>query len=268
MAKPATRKAKTITKKLPFFKGRIYEFVLCVLALLGILILALQVPFNADSYDDRVSVLLFTVLGVVGVVSTLMIRRGFLLSVKRPKTDPQYGNPFYRWFFFWLLIPAIFVVLLPWVLSGAFNADDMNTAGVIAMILLLPWVMVLLGFLAAAIVVYPVEITVRGVILFVRTKGKEGFGRVVIGAYLLLVLAFIACGSMAASAILPGQAGHGSLVAALFGLPGSYVVKDETFLWVTRVLGILMVILPFIFHSISKKHESSGVVKEINSKIR
>lgn len=267
MAKAISKQAKK-SPKLPFFKGRLYEFVLCLMAVAGILVLALQVPFTADSYDDRVSVLLFSVLGIVGAVSIIMIRRGFLLAIRRPKSDPQYGNPFYRWFFFWLLIPAIFIVLLPWILAGAFNGDDMNTAGVIAMLLLLPWLMILLGVLAAAIVVYPIEITIRGLISLVRTRGKDGVGRLVIGGYLLIVLAFIACGSMAASAILPGQAGHGALVAALFGLPGGYTIKDETFLWVTRVLGIFMIILPFIFHSVSKKHASSGVVKEINSKIR
>lgn len=253
---------------LPFLKGRVFDLVVSVLSLAVVLVLALQIPIGADSYDDQVGTLLFSVFGVVTAASILMIRRGMILAVKRPKTDPHYGNPFYRWFFFWLLIPAIFLMLLPWILSGTFNADDVNTIGAMALILLLPWVMILLGFLAAAIVVYPIEMTIRSIIALIRTKGKEGFGGLVIGSYLLLVLAFIACGSLAASAILPGQAGHGALIAALFGLPGGYVVKDESFLWVTRVLGILMVVLPFIFHKISKKHDSSKLVKEINSKIR
>lgn len=256
------------SKKLPFLKGRIFDLVISALSLGVVLVLALQVPLTADSYDDRVGTLLFSVFGVVGVASVLMIRRGMILAVKLPKTDPQYGNPFYRWFFFWLLIPAIFITLLPWILSGAFNADDVTTIGAMALILLLPWVMILLGFLAAAIVVYPIEITIRSIVTLLRSRGKEGVGGVIIGSYLLIVLAFIACGSLAALAILPGQAGHGALVAALFGIPGGYVVKDETFLWITRVLGIVMVIVPFIFHAISKKHGSSRVVQHVNAKIK
>ncbi len=256
------------TEKLPFLKGRVYDLTLFVVSLIIVLVLAVQVPFSADSYDDRVGVLLFSVYGIVGVVSVLMIRRGMILALKRPKTDPQHGNPFYRWFFFWLLIPAIFITLLPWIVSGAFNAEDVNTIGAMALVLLLPWVMILLGFSAAAIGVYPIEITIRSIGTLIRTKGKDGLGGIMIGGYLLLVLAFIICGSFAASAILPGQAGHGALVAALFGIPGGYIIKDEAFLWAARVIGIFVVILPFVFHTVTKNKKESRIAKEMNTKIR
>ncbi len=73
------------TEKLPFLKGRVYDLTLFVVSLIIVLVLAVQVPFSADSYDDRVGVLLFSVYGIVGVVSVLMIRRGMILALKRPK---------------------------------------------------------------------------------------------------------------------------------------------------------------------------------------
>lgn len=261
----ATHTPATSTEKLPFLKGRLFDLVLSVVSLTVILVVALQVPFTADGYDDRVTPMMFTIFGVIGVASAIMIRHGLLASLKRPEKDPERGNMFYRWFFFWLFPVAVFVVLLPWIIAGVFNSDDMNTIGSMAMLLFIPWLMVGLGFLAAAIVWFPIELTIRSIIKFIRTRGKQGIGGMIVGCYLLLVVAFIAVGSMAASADLPGKAGHPALIAALFGLPGAYEVKSEFFLWIARALGIVMVGLPFVFYRIAKKHADSPIVKEIDT---
>lgn len=263
MAKQAAK-----SEKLPFLKGRLFELVLCIVSLTVILIAALQVPLTANGYDDRVTPMMFTIFITIGVASAVMIRHGFLASYKLPEKDPERGNMFYRWFFFWLFPVAVFVILLPWVIAGVFNSDDINTFGALAMFLFIPWFMVGLGFIAAAIVWFPIELTIRSIAKFIGTRGKQGMGGMIVGCYLLLVAAFIAVGALAASPDLPGKAGFPALIAALFGLPGAYEVTSEFFLWVTRLLGIVMVVLPFIFYRISKKHADSSVVKEIKTTLR
>lgn len=265
--------------KLPFLKGRVYELVVCSLALVATVVVMLQLPFTIDGYDDRVTTAMFSLFAISCAVAVIMLRHEVIRFAKwnryietlshdeRKKIDTAPDAFFYRWLFTWLFPLASFLVILPWIIAGVFNSDDMNTIGSMVILFFAPWVMYLIGSLVAAFVVYPIETTIRGAIKLIATGGKEGLGQLSIGAYCLLVLGFIVSGSLAASSSLVGGSAQADLFAALLGLPGGYVVKDQTLLWVTRVLFVAMIVIPLVFKNAKKKHPESSVVRDIDSKI-
>lgn len=238
-------------------KGRIFEFIICLVALVVAIIAMLQVPFTANPRGDSPTVAVFTIFIAEGVAAALMLRHGVL---KMTKSKKEIGI-FHRWLFIWLLPVAIFVVQLPWIFAGAFNDHDVNTIGAMAMLLFLPWIMIALGFLAMGIFWAPIEMTARGAYTSIKTKGKEGMGQLGMGLYFLLWVAIIICGILAASTDRVSYQAHSALLAALLGLPGDYTIKDETFLWVTRILLIIAIALPLIFGRKSDKNDPQAIVK-------
>lgn len=240
--------------KLPYFlQGRIFELVVCSIAFIVSVVAMFQIPLTANVNSDEVTRVMFTVFGIEALAGALLLRRGSLKTMQ----DKDVTNPFHRWFFFWLLIPAIFVVQIPWILAGVFNDDGMNMIGAFAMLFFLPWLMVGLGFLALMMWV-PVEMTARALYKLIVTRGKDGGGQLVIGAYFLLWVVIVICGVLAASTERVSYQAHGALLAALLGIPGDYTIKDPTFLWITRILLIIAIALPMIVDRKEKKRDVSG----------
>ena len=238
-------------------KGRLFEFIICLVAL-GIAIIAmLQVPFTTSPDGDAPTTAIFTIFIAEGLAAALMLRHGVLKMIKKKKEI----SIFHRWLFIWLLPLAIFVVQLPWIFAGAFNDHDVNTIGAMAMLLFLPWIMIALGFLAMGIFWAPIEMTARGAYTAIKTKGKEGMGQLGMGLYFLLWVTIIIFGVLAASTDRVSYQAHNALLAALLGLPGDYSIKDETFLWVTRILLIIAIATPFIAGKFSDKNDPQAVVK-------
>ncbi len=229
-------------KKTHFLQGRVFELIVCSIALIIAVVAMLQIPLTATSTSDHVTNVMFVIFAVQGVAAALVLRRGAIRTMQHKDN----GNPFHRWFFFWLLLPAIFVIQLPWIFAGVFNADDVNTIGAIAMLLLLPWVMVGLGAIALMVFWAPFEMTVRALYKVIATRGKEGVAQLGSGLYFLLWVAIIIFGILGASTERVSYQAHNALLSALLGIPGDYTVKDGTFLWVTRILFVIAVILPFV----------------------
>lgn len=239
--------------KLPYFlQGRIFELVVCLIAFAASVMVMFQIPFTANASSSEVTPVMFTIFGIEALAGALLLRHGSLKTMQ----DKDVTNPFHRWFFFWLLIPAIFVVQIPWILAGVFNDDGMNTIGAFAMLFFLPWLMVGLGFLALMMWA-PIEMTARALYKLIVTRGKDGRGQLAIGAYFLLWVVIVVCGVLAASTERVSYQAHSALLAALLGIPGDYTIKDPTFLWITRILLIIAIALPMIVDRKEKKRDVS-----------
>ncbi len=238
----STPHASSPSQKTTFLQGRVFELVVCALAFIAALIAMLQIPLTAHSDTNQVTVSMFTIFAIEGVAAALMLRHGVLKMLK----DKSIENPFHRWLFFWLLPPTIFLMQLPWIFAGVYNADDVNTIGALAMLFFLPWLMIGLSFLAVGVFWAPLEMTARALYKTIITRGEEGPAQLAMGLYFLLWDAIIICGVLAASTDRVSYQAHSALLAALLGIPGDYTIKDETFLWVTRILLIIAIALPII----------------------
>jgi len=245
------------TKSPSFLRGRVFEFVICIIALIAATVAMLQIPFSAQSDNDQVTTVMFTVFGIEALVAAILFRQRILkyMSVKEGVESPR------RLFFAWLLLPAIFVMQIPWIASGVFNDTDVNTIGASAMLFFLPWLMAGLGIVAVSVFWAPIELTARALYKVIKTHGKEGTGQLAMGAYLLLWVAIIIFGVLGASTERVSYQAHNALLSALLGIPGDYTIKDPTFLWVTRILFVIAIALPFIFQrgQKSEKGANSGV---------
>lgn len=243
-----------ITKPTPFFKGRVFEFIICIIAFIAAAIAMLQIPLNAHSDNDQVTTVMFTIFGIEALVAAILFRQRILkyISVKEGVDPPR------RFIFAWLLIPAIFVMQIPWIAAGVFNDADVNAIGASAMLFFLPWLMAGLGIVAVSVFWAPVELAARALCRVIKTRGKDGTGQLAMGAYLLLWVAIIIFGVLGASTERVSYQAHNALLSALIGIPGDYTVKDPTFLWVTRILFIIAVALPFIFQRGQKSEKGAG----------
>lgn len=243
-------------------KRPLFEIIVSAVTLIAIFVALLQLPFGIDAYDDRITPVMFFSMGLLALASGLIIRHQFLKSSKQPNKDA-----FYKGFFTWALPAAVYVLLLPWVIAGVFNADDMNTFGVLGMFILLIVIATLGGIVAITIFWVPIEIAARGLWRVIVTRGKEGQGQLAIGLYFMICEAAIIVGYFSATTERVGQYGQAQLVQALLGLPGDYTIKDPALLWVTRGLLALMIGLPLLFGTLKKKHPDSSLVNKIDSSI-
>lgn len=101
--------------KLPYFlQGRIFELVVCLIAFVASVVAMFQIPFTANVSSSEVTPVMFTIFGIEALAGALLLRHGSLKAMQ----DKDVTNPFHRWFFFWLLVPAIFVVQIPWILGS------------------------------------------------------------------------------------------------------------------------------------------------------
>jgi|GEM_PF-1795462 len=251
-------------KKLPFLKGRVFELILCIVALGIMVAFMLQVPFSADGYDNRVTTALFGVSITMGLAVAILLRHDTLRlaryqrehDVKPGRMDPVSASPenafFYRWLFIWFLPFATFLVIVPWIIAGVFEADDMSVVAITLIMFFMPWFMALLGVLFAAIVIYPIEMTFRGLIRYVRSGGKQG-AQFYVGLYFMLILAIIVTGSMSFHATLPGKFAGAQIIPALLGVGDPRYITSEPLLWVTRVLVALAILIPVILRQVAKR---------------
>ncbi len=229
-----------------FYKGIVFELTLFVASIAAVVWSALRIPLHANGYDDQVGTAAFLMMGVVGVASALFVRSATIAAVKSRLPDGEVdeeqaarANKIIVLIF--TLPVAAYLILLPWILGGAFNDERMGTAASAFLLFLLAVLMMpLLGVLAAAFVIFPIEWSVRGVIRMIRTRGKE-WVQLAIGLFGLVILGFIAAGSLAVHAYDTGQVGSIQAFLAIIGVPGRYDIKNETLLWVARGLFIVFV---------------------------
>lgn len=229
-----------VTKQ--FAKGIVLDVVLFFVSIGAITWAALRIPMTTDGYDDRVSAAAFVMMGIVAIVSALFIRSITLLCFKQDRSDNTSTERAIRVTALALLLPVIaYVILLPWVFAGVFNDEHMNTIGSAFLLFLIGVIiMPLLGSLIAAFVIWPIEMTIRGLVRSIRTRGKE-WQQFAMGLFGLVVLAFITTGFLAVHTYDTGQGGSAQALLAILGIPGHYEVKSEAMLWVARGLFVLFV---------------------------
>ncbi|MGH7218420.1 MAG: hypothetical protein ACREGE_03220 [Candidatus Microsaccharimonas sp.] len=245
-----------------FIQGRVYDLVVCILAVAAVVGFGLTVPFGASDEVNRTTAFLFVAWGAIIVASALLTRHLYF-ATKHKKTNTP--DPVGRVLFGWFLPVIMLVAMSPWILSGVFDADDMNKLGASALILFLGYGSIAAGILVAALW-SPIEMTIRGLVSLVKSKGEKGAGLTIIGLYFMVVLAFIVVGINAASTQLVSYPAYSTLLLALFGLPGEYEVKNESLLWVTRILGIIMVVAPFIYGKLKQKYPTNRIIKDIDTR--
>lgn len=257
----------TPVKKLPFLKHRVLDLGVTIVSLVTIVVLLLRVPLSADVYDDRLTSTLMSIFSVVALAVVVMLRQDALRLTKYQKkvgyepgqakrrNDPE-NTFFYRWFFIWSLPLLTFLALLPWIFAGVFTTEDMNLVGVFFFMFLAPWIAALIGVLVAAMVLYPVEATIRGGVRLIRTRGREG-GQFYVGLYLLIILGVIIFGSMAVNLRRSGLAGVPDLIGALVGLIDPDRIKSELYLWITRGLTVLAVGIPVVVIQMAKRNDKA-----------
>lgn len=262
-----TKSSTAPTEKLPFLKHRVFDLIVTSVSLIVIVALLLRIPFSADAYDSRLTPTLMSIFAVVTLAVVMMLRQDAIRLAKyQKKVDYQPGQTehrndpentfFYRWFFIWSLPLLAFIALLPWIIAGVFTTEDMGLVSVLFFMFLGPWMAALMGVLIAAMVLYPVEATIRGGIRLIRTGGKEG-GQFYVGVYLLIIVGVIIFGSMAVEMQRSGAAGIPEFVAALLGFIAPEHIKSELSLWITRGLVVLAVGIPVVVVQMAKRKDNA-----------
>lgn len=172
-----------------------------------------------------------------------------------------------RWLFIWILPVATVLIMIPWLLSPAFPLPELGgILGAFPLFTLLAYAAGLAGLIIAAFVLVPVELFVRGVIELVRSRGRAGYGKLVVALCGFLLIAFIAVGVAAASSGIRVNV-DGQLLAALLGLPGDYTIKDDRALVVARVLGAAVVVTPIVYGMTRRRFADNVVMREVTGLI-
>ncbi len=248
-------------------KKPILEIVVSLFSLVVVIALFLQVPLgNNEGFSSQlVTTYTFAAMGVLAVAIGVIMRHEYLQAVARPHDKVFYGG-----FFYWALPLAVFLIAMPWVLSGTYNGSDMGTLGSVGMMSVLVLAGTLGGLLVVAIGWAPFEVTARGIGKLFTTRGKDGYFQLTLGLYCLICLAAIVFGFFSATTVKVGIQGEGQLISALLGLPGDYTLKNPALLNVTRLLFILMIALPFIYEGISKskRWKDSAIIKNIDEGLK
>ncbi|MCB7136006.1 hypothetical protein [Cellulosimicrobium marinum] len=216
---------------------RIAEVVLVAVQLVVVAVLMARLPARPDA--DEVTAAIYGVMIALGVQVMLGIRVLWILvmgpgSRKVKREVPARAG--------WLVAASpvlTWLVLVPWIAAGTFDADG---EGAPAWLLFLLLVLAAgFGVLATPALLAPVEMAVRGVVTLVRhdddrTRRADGTGLLRGAAGLGVLTVIVLGGGIALDQ--PGT-GRGSwLVAAagLLGFPGDYTVRYPLLLWVVRVL--------------------------------
>jgi hypothetical protein len=170
-----------------------------------------------------------------------------------------------RWLFIWILPAATVLAMIPWLVSPAFFLPEIGGVfGAVPLFTMLAYCAGLAGVILAALVLVPFELFVRGAVKLITSGGKSGHGKLIVGLYGFVLIAFIALGVKAAFSDIRVNV-DGQLLAALLGLPGDYTVKDDRALVATRVLGAVLVLTPIVHQLIRRKSSSNIVIEEIEA---
>lgn len=260
-------KKKTAQKPIftkDFHKGVIPDLIIAVIGIGVILWALLAVPFSADGYDDRAGFAVFTAMIAIGV-ATALFTRSLAVTMSRVKTKTKVDEAAATVMAKQLIVAGAFIVAafliqLPWIFAGAFNDDQTGTGATFFLLMLFDVIgLPLLGILAAAFIIFPIESTIRGTIRLIRTRGKEKV-QLIIGLFGLMILSLIASGVLAVDPDNSGPVGQGQIILALLGLPGGYEVINEPLLWLTRLLFVAFIGLLLIGRFIGRRAIDQGAI--------
>lgn len=190
----------------------------------------------------------FAVLAVQVLLGALDVRFGFQratrpardargASARRSQPDPDAAFPA-----FLLLVPLVTTVLGFWWIMPGLQADDTPPAMALLLWLIISYAAMLLSILVAAFLLFPLELVGRGLIHAIRGRFAQAVPLVIGGIYILLVPAFGIAGALALDDLPPFPfAGYG-IIAGLLGVNGRYSIESEGWLWVARLLFVLILI--------------------------
>lgn len=190
----------------------------------------------------------FAVLAAQVLLGALDVRFGFQRAtrpardargakVRRSQPDPDAAFPA-----FLLLVPLVTTALGFWWIMPGLQADDTPPVMALLLWLIISYAAMLLSILVAAFLLFPLELVGRGLIQAIRGRFAQAVPLVVGGIYILLVPAFGVAGALALDDLPPFPfAGYG-IIAGLLGVDGRYSIESEGWLWVTRLLFVLILI--------------------------
>lgn len=220
------------------------------------LVVFLFVPLDGSKGVIDVVVAFFAAMAIVALAA--------LTGVRYEHASRGKGQ---RWLFIWFVPLAVVLVMIPWLSSPAFSLPELGGVfGAVPLFATLAYGAALAGLLAAALVLVPVELFIRGVVSLFRTRARSGCGRLIVGLYGFVLIGFISCGVIAASSDIRVSV-DGQLLAALLGLPGDYTIKDDRALVAARVLGVVLVLAPIVYQVVRRKFSRAIVVEEIDALI-
>ncbi|MFZ1301544.1 MAG: hypothetical protein WAQ27_03135 [Candidatus Microsaccharimonas sp.] len=254
--RPKISKQEAAKRRQASLKGfKTFEIVSIVV--LAVVLIALTFLILAASKGDEAgsealfnATLLFW--SAVTLQSALMIRTSFVrLNRDNYVSEDRTDHPFRGWRFtpFTPLLGAI--ILLPLIISGVYNTDDVNAVGAFFLMLVLGLIAFLIGFLVAAFIIAPIEALTRGIIALAKGD-KTKIGYIYFGLFVAALTSFIIVGTLAVDPHSPYPAGSFQVALALLGIPGNYSIESEALLWVARLL-IVGIIAAFVVPAIRKR---------------
>lgn len=190
----------------------------------------------------------FAVLAALVLLGALDVRFGFQRATRpardargararRSQPDPDAAFPA-----FLFLVPLVTTALGFWWIMPGLQSDDTPPAMALLLWLIISYAAMLLSILVAAFLLFPLELVGRGLIQAIRGRFAQAVPLVVGGIYILLVPAFGVAGALALDDLPPFPfAGYG-IIAGLLGVDGRYSIESEGWLWVTRLLFVLILI--------------------------
>ena len=214
-------------------------------ALAAAVVVAIMLLLPADPSQDQVTAAIVGVLVTLGVQVAAAVRV-LWTDVTRPwSRKARRAVPLRAWFVTAASPVVGLLALAPWIAGGTFSPvppdppeSPWATGGMLFLVLMLG---AGLGLLAVPAVVAPVELAVRGVVRLVRHRGDPARRRSALGylhgaVMLGSLTAFVLVVSAGVTFTGTGRGAWGSIVLALLGIPGDYVVVRPVALWTGRAM--------------------------------
>ena len=241
-------------RKESLHKLRIFEVLTFAAFLIVTVALACMLPWGIGGDSERISGLMLGIGTAIALQAAFMFRYGFL----RVRKDQEINNdlddgPFRGWRFTFSSPVAAILIVMPWIVSGTFNADDVNTVGALFFMVLLFGAAVLIGFLIVPFIFLPIELIAKGLYNLIVKRDASKIIFLYIGGFIALVTTFIFVMAAATNTYYPGIAGGAAGIPALFGIPGAYDVEDEFLLWVARVITAVLITAGVVAYILSKR---------------
>ncbi len=245
--RPKITKAEALKRRAASLRRLKFFDIISVTVLTIVLIIITFLVFEAAKPDAPNEAVINTMLlfwGAITLQSALMLRASFVrLSRDDRISEDDKDHPFKGWRLTPFTPVIATVILIPAILAGVYDGDDINTIGSLLLMFSMNFAALLLGALVAAFIIAPLEAIARGLIALARgDKTKNGY--LYFGIFAAAITAFIVVGTMAVNPDSPYPIGMFEVALALLGIPGGYSVDSEGLLWLARVLilGILAVL--------------------------
>lgn len=261
--RPKISKAEALRRRQASLRRLKITDVVSVL-ILTVVLIGIQSGFGEAANPENNSEVLFNAFLAFCAAVTLqlafMIGMAFMRYGSDRRVSEDKEDRILKGVRFTYFVPLIaLAVLVPSIASGIFVDDEMNTIGVIGTFIFAMFICVLLAPLVAAFVIAPLMLIFNGVVALIR-RDKSNMHLGVIGLLIAGLTLFIALGSAAVTPSAPYPVGSVQAAFAILGIPGNYVIENETFLWIVR--GIVVFYVAIFVYIRSGARRDRQVVEE------